>query len=214
MTDVDRESIETDTKQLLTSLSIAIRDLSTAATVDDEARKRISEGARSKRGLGALGRWAAGTDGIAAPVRTAIEREEEDRREGLRVHREGVLWFLQRRLEAAGEVQRDMVAVRLQRAVERNKSVLYRAGMDLGGHANGVPDLSYAKGVNGTQTSAYKAVEIEQESQQQSLDSLLSPEQIQMFEREQDSMVKFYNSELQKIRFVTPSLPHIALLLM
>jgi syntaxin 18 len=206
MSDADRKRIETDTKTLLTTLSSAIRDLSSVATADDEARKAISERTRSKRGFGALGgtlgRWAAGTDGVLAPARTAEEKLEEDKQEGIRIHREGVLWFLQRRLEAAGEVQRDMVAVRLQRAVERNKSVMYRAGMELDGPVRGSLNISHSKGIDG-QTNAAGAVEIERESQQQSLNELLSPEQIQMFEKEQDSMVKFYNSELQKIKFVT-----------
>jgi syntaxin 18 len=206
MSDADRKRIETDTKTLLTTLSSAIRDLSSAATADDEARKAISERTRSKRGFGALGgtlgRWAAGTDGVLAPARTAAEKLEEDKQEGIRIHREGVLWFLQRRLEAAGEVQRDMVAVRLQRAVERNKSVMYRAGMELDGPARASMNISHSKGIDG-QNNAAGVVEIERESsQQQSLNELLSPEQIQMFEKEQDSMVKFYNSELQKIKFV------------
>jgi syntaxin 18 len=216
MSDADRKRIETDTKILLTTLSSAIRDLSSAATADVEARKAISERTRSKRGFGALGgtlgRWAAGTDGVLAPVRTAEEKLEEDKQEGIRIHREGVLWFLQRRLEAAGEVQRDMVAVRLQRAVERNKSVLYRSGMELDGPVRGSMNISHSKGIDG-QANAAGAVEIERESQQQSLNELLSPEQIQMFEKEQDSMVKFYNSELQKIKFVTFSFCRVGLLL-
>ena len=39
------------------------------------------------------------------------------------------------------------------------------------------------------------------------VESMLSPGQIRMFEREQEDMVKFYNSELLKIRYrPSPSL--------
>lgn len=197
MSDADRKQIETDTKTLLTTLSNAINKLSQAANAEAEARKLISQRARSKRGFGVLGRWAAGAD--SAPARTEAEILEDAKVEGVQLHRDGVLWFLQRRLEAVSEIQRNMVAVRLQRAVERNKSSLHRAGI---GSSSTLTEMEISRtiGVDGQQASASKAVDLEHESEQPSLESLLSPEQIQMFEQEQDSMVKFYNTELQKIK--------------
>ncbi|KAF2663930.1 hypothetical protein BT63DRAFT_430177 [Microthyrium microscopicum] len=204
MSDADRKHIDTETKTLLTNLSSAIASLSAAATADAEARAAIAQKSRNK-GLGALGRWAAGGGAV---VRSLEEREREEREETVRRHREGVVWFLQKRLEAVSEVQWGMVAVRLQRAVERNKSVLYK-GMGDGIVGNGTMGNGSAM-TNGGGMAA-RAVEIErQEKSGASLSEVLSPEQVQMFEAEQEDMVRYYNSELQKIRAVENSLVEIS----
>jgi len=206
ITDADRGRIEEETKGLISGLSRAIRELSDAANADVNMSAAIAERQRNKRGLGALGRWAAGGGMIA---KSPEEILEDEKRETLRLHREGVLWFLQKRLEVVSEQQRSMVEVRLQRAVEKNKSMLYKAGLD-SSTLEAMPPMKIDKtgGINGS--AEKNAVEIEQEAKEPSINDLLSPEQVQMFEEEQEDIVKYYNSELQKIRFVVNAAFHTA----
>jgi syntaxin 18 len=216
MTDADRKQVEEQTKNLITGLSRAVRELADAARASSDMASLIARRSRAKKrggGLGgALGRWAGGSGTTAAAAldrRTTEEMEDEDRRETERLHRDGVLWFLQKRLEAVSDRQRSMVAVRLQRAREKNKSLLYNAGMEgaaglakpmqAGGRLGGV-NGSPVTAASASAAAAAKAVQIEHEAKGPSLDDVLSPEQVQTFEKEQDDMVKFYNSELQKIR--------------
>jgi hypothetical protein len=206
MTDADRKRIEEDTKDLISGIATRIHTLADNAQTESRLAALIARKARAKRGLGVLGRWAAGG---AAVAKTGAERDEEAREEGVVLHREAVVYFLQRRLEGVSKTQRDMVAVRLERTVERNKSVLDQAGIESGplGFGGGGVEGGRA-GFAEESAAAYgsvTAVELEDESrerQDRDLDALLSPEQMQMFEREQNDMVKHYNSELQKIRCV------------
>jgi syntaxin 18 len=207
MTDDERKAVEQETKELINSLQRKISELDRAAKVSNELQAQLAQRTRSKRGFGVLGRWAAG-GGVVE--KSPEELDEEAKEETIRVHREGVIFFLQKRLERVSEKQRDMVAVRLQRTVERNKSSLYKAGVDAESSSMGMAELRMSKSrtqhgqaANGYAGADYIQLEDEKEKKDQGpgIESMLSPEQIQMFESEQEDMVKYYNSELQKIRY-------------
>lgn len=206
LTDGDRRAIEEDTKQLLTSLSRSIKDLSQNVHSSNELSSLARQAKRSKRTFGALGRWAAGGGEIA---KSPEELEQEAKEETLFVYHEAIIWYLQMQLERVSGMQRDMIAVRLQRTVEKNKSSLYKAGIDAEGFGLGQMPiqkkrLHHEKGANGSATGG-NLLMLEQEEKEKSgsgIESMLSPEQIQMFESEQEDMIKYYNSELQKIRYV------------
>jgi syntaxin 18 len=206
LTDADRAAIEESTKQLLSTLSRAVSDLSRAAGAASELRAALAGRARDARGLGALGRWAAGAAGAVArtPAEEARERADED----LAEHRRGVVFGLGGELERAAGVQRDMLAVRYERAVERGRSAL-RARERAGRGA--AADAGRGGGGAAARMEAARAVAAEGEErdgEDGGVESLLSPGQIRMFEREQEDMVKFYNSELLKIRYrPSPSPP-------
>ena len=55
------------------------------------------------------------------------EEIEEAMQKSFSAHREGVIWYLQRKLEEAGHVQAGMMEIRLQREEEKRKSVLYQS---------------------------------------------------------------------------------------
>jgi syntaxin 18 len=151
-----------------------------------------------------LGRWAAG-GGVTA--KTPEELEEADRRDTIKRHRDGVLWFLQRRLESAGEMQRSMVEVRVNREIERSRSILYKA------RSPGTSGLVDGIGVSGS-SNYLSAMDLEKEQaeERKAMESSLSPEQIQLFEREQEDMLRHYNSELNKIKYMALHPPLSALL--
>jgi len=154
-----------------------------------------------------LGRWAAGG---GATAKSPEEIEEKVRADTVKRHRDGVLWFLQQRLERAGEMQRGMVEVRVKREVERSRSILYKArGPATMGLIDGI-GVSGGSGFGSGEdwrrgSSSLSGIELdreEQEAQRKAMEAMLSPEQLQMFEREQQDMLRHYNDELNKIKYV------------
>jgi hypothetical protein len=79
--------------------------------------------------------------------------EEEQKLRTEKTWRESVVWYLGRALEAAGEVQRGMMERRLEREVERSRSVLYMSrgsGAALGLGANAGKEPGSATAASGT----------------------------------------------------------------
>lgn len=127
--------------------------------------------------------------------------------------RDSVLWYLGRKLEGVGEVQRGMMERRLEREVERGRSVLYKVKGDMGG-------MSGVEGINGFAEegggrvgergngSGYRGGggATEDESRRE-IENQLSPEQLQIFARENQDMLKHYEDTLDQVRYVTHSLP-------
>ena len=167
-------------------------------------RATVSRSLRKKYSKGFLGRWAAG--GLVRERKGEEQRGEEGREESLRGVREGVLWDLGRRLEGVGEVQRGMMERRLGREVERGRSVLYQSRGELEGNSGGEGGgkNGFKKGGEGGSFGA-KGWQMEDEKQ---IESQLSPEQLQLFARENQDMLKRYEDTLDQVRYVTlPSPP-------
>ena len=155
-----------------------------------------------------LGRWAAGggTGGEKSPE----QEVEEERLRFVAVHRDSVLWFLGRRLEGVGEVQRGMMERRLEREVERGRSVLHKikgsggaGGFDLG-EMNGYAPQEEGRGGAGGGSSGYKGgrgAAMDEEDRRQ-IEQQLSPEQLQLFARENQDMLKHYEDTLDQVRCV------------
>ena len=138
-----------------------------------------------------------------------------------RLWRDGVLFYLGLKLREASEVQRGMTARRLEREVERSKSVLYKAKGGIPsslieeedgiGGVNGFGGGGKG-GMGGAGGGGYKnkiplgAVEMEDESRR--AENQLSPEQLQLFEKENDDLLRHYEDTLDKVRYVShlPSL--------
>ena len=141
------------------------------------------------------------------------EKQDEAKREQLRIFREAVIWFLNRRLEMAGKRQSDMVETRLDREREKAKSALYRAK----GTGTSAPyNMSASAGAdelaptsNGSLENRSALSEKPDGAGSETLESL-SPEQLQLFEREQQDMMQHYNEELNKIRQAEGSLLEIS----
>lgn len=179
-------------------MSGAIQRLQENTRLSSALGESLAQKKRSKAGF--LGRWAAG--GGVTP-KTPEEQEEADARDTINKHRDGVIWYLQRRLEGAGEMQRSMVEIRVKREVERSRSILYKARG---------PGLVDGTGIGISRSSAnYLSptdLENEQRQERAAIESSLSPEQIQLFEREQEDMLKHYNSELDKIKYICLAFPY------
>jgi len=106
----------------------------------------------------------------------------------LMAHRESVIWFLKNRLEKASEEQRERQEIRLQRQIERGKSLLHKAPVG----ARGVTGF----GVGMTATK----VALEEEEEERKAVEGLSPDQLRIFEKENEGMLKHYEETLEQVR--------------
>lgn len=130
------------------------------------------------------------------------EIEEEEKRRGLDGCRDGVIWYLGRKLEKAGETQREMMERRLEREVERGRSQLYVV-KEKGGLGEGRVN-GYTGSVSGGEAS-FKGreggIDIEREEEgRREIEQQLSPEQLQLFAQENQDMLKQYEDTLDQVR--------------
>lgn len=131
--------------------------------------------------------------------------------------REGVLWFLRRGLEGAASAQRGMVEKRIERVREKEKSVLYKVSTK-GGAGDPYAGSSSAGGVGsgagaGSGPGAPKSsaspplptpdVVALSEADSAQIEAELSPEQLQLFAEENDSMLRHYEDTLSKVQYVS-----------
>lgn len=118
--------------------------------------------------------------------------------ETLKLFRESVLWFLGRKLEDVGEVQREMMERRLERELERGRSVLYKTkGGGVNGHLpGGEPATMNQKGggIPGGQ-----GAKLDDEGRRE-IEQQLSPEQLHLFASENQDMLKQYEDQLDQVR--------------
>ena len=153
---------------------------------------------RAKKGLGALGRWAAGG---AITAKSVDEEAEESRANTLKAHRESIILSLQSQLEACGQFQASMMKIRLEREVEKSKSVLYKTR----GTAPTTNDYSAMNGSHSTGAEMDyrgKSSHALEESHSE-IEQTLDPEQLQLFAQENQDMLKQYEDQLDKVRFVS-----------
>jgi syntaxin 18 len=142
-------------------------------------------------GLGPLGSWAAGGSG---QTKSYEQEQEEAKANAISQHRESVLWYLRQKLQECGSFQASMMEKRILREVEKSKSVLAksrtRAMSEVGGFEN-APAAS---------TSYPAASAAHWESQALYPEQELTEEQIQMFEKENQDMLKHYESTLDQVK--------------
>ncbi|KAF2180521.1 hypothetical protein K469DRAFT_729775 [Zopfia rhizophila CBS 207.26] len=203
LTDIQRTEIDAQAKQLLRELNVAINNLSDAEQVRQSAESTIALKKRAKQGLGALGRWAAGG---AITAKSPEEELEEAKANTIKVHRESIIWYLQRRLEECGRFQSSMMEIRLTREVEKNKSVLYKARATM-------PALDDSSSMNGGhvgQKNYQGQSSYAPELDSHAVEEQLSPEQLQLFEQENQDMLKHYEDTLDQVRTTEKSLLEIS----
>jgi hypothetical protein len=215
LTDPERDEIDTSTALLLRDLATSITNLSSAETLRQETSASIL---RKKYGHSAAGallwRWAGGgsalDDTTAHEGKSAEQIEAEERAKMIAGVREGVLWFLRRELDGVAGVQRGMVEKRIERAREKEKSVLYKragAGAGKGGDVStGGERASRTVDISASSTQAPDATVLS-EAETARIEAQLSPEQLQLFAEENDTMLRHYEDTLGKVQYVIPFLP-------
>lgn len=153
-----------------------------------------------------LGRWAAGASGGDKSPEQAVE---EARRENFAMHRDSVLWYLGRKLEGVGEVQRGMMERRLEREVERGRSVLYKVKGSVGageGYDGVGTSGGGGGGMNGRVGEGRNEYRggggVGEDESRREIEQQLSAEQLQLFARENQDMLKQYEDTLDQVRLV------------
>ena len=154
---------------------------------------------RAKQGLGALGRWAAGG---AITAKSPEEDLEEARVKTIQAHRESILWSLQSTLAKCGQYQSSMMEIRLQREVEKSKSVLYKTRTTMPSiEHGGMDDRSSADRA----LQDYRGTSSHAQDESAAIEQQLDPEQLQLFAQENQDMLKQYEDQLDKVRYVASS---------
>lgn len=192
LTDRDREEMDANSSAMLRKLNAKVLELSEA----EQIRRKTEAGLIAKqfsRGLGALGSWAAGGSVIS---KTAEHREAEEKAKFVGAHRESVLLMIKERLKECVKTRQDMVEVRIKRETEKSQSVLATA------QGAQVRNLGLAPEPVSPGREKRKASQTlppeERPAYNPSED--LSPEQVQMFEKQNHDMLQHYESRLDQVR--------------
>jgi syntaxin 18 len=168
---------------VLRQLHAAVERISQTEQIRQDTASHVALRKRNQGGLGAIGRWAAGG---AVTAKSVDEELEEARQKMLSAHRESIVWFLQARLREAGTLQSTMMEIRIQREIEKSKSVLYKS------KASSIP---YAQTFDAAGQSEKSVVQEQDRNEHQ-----LSEEQMQLFAQENNDMMKHYQDTLDQVR--------------
>ncbi|KOS42289.1 hypothetical protein ACN38_g6823 [Penicillium nordicum] len=230
LTDPERDAVDTSTALLLRDLATSIANLSSAESLRQETSSTLLHKKYGHSAAGALlWRWAGGggaldSAGAENEGKSAEQMRAEESARSVATVRESVLWFLRRGLESAVGVQRRMVEKRIERVREKEKSVLYKvaAGKPAGGNGTGprkgsvsVSDRTGAgAGVAGAGSfdATFQTPDAAVLSQADTarIEAQLSPEQLQLFAEENDSMLRHYEDTLGKVQNAEKSLLEIS----
>ncbi|KAI0965747.1 hypothetical protein F4678DRAFT_314169 [Xylaria arbuscula] len=208
LSDRDREEIDANAKKMLRELNASIRTLADV----EQARANIEDKVIQKkfaRGLGVLGAWASG----GAPTSKSPEHTAaEDRVRTISIHRDSVLWLLRHRLQECVKTQQDMMEIRLMREMEKSRSVLAKARGQEALSSSFHSARSFTEASDSTAGRRRRSDQAPPTGEAQSHNPAndLTPEQIQMFERDNQDMLKHYESTLDQVRTTEKSLMEIS----
>ncbi|KAI9774601.1 MAG: hypothetical protein M1840_002850 [Geoglossum simile] len=212
LTDAQRDEIDAESKQLLRELNAAIRNLADAELIRQNTEAVLEKKKHARHTFGALGRWAA--SGLQET--NEEERLSEARFRSTNVHRESVIWYLRRKLEECGELQRGMMETRLVRELEKSKSALYKVQgtttmpLKANGDTSGVSPISGINAMGGPRKGVEQNGALMDEQESREIEEQLSPEQLQLFAQENQDMLKHYEDTLDQVRTAERSLLEIS----
>jgi hypothetical protein len=197
LTDRDREEIDANAKSTLRDLNASIRALAEAERLRAETAKALLKKKFAPR-FGVA--WASGGGGEAKKSPAWVA--EEDAAGQMAAHREAVLWFLRQRLGEVGRTQAGMMETRLTREMEKNRSVLAKARGGLVG-VDGFPGMGVEGGLGSSAGVGKSAGGVSADREKEGRPQFdLTEEQVQMFEKGNQDMLKHYESTLDKVRLV------------
>ncbi|KAG9242556.1 hypothetical protein BJ878DRAFT_164014 [Calycina marina] len=200
LSDRDREEIDATSKQSLRELNAGVSQLAAAEKMRDEAGNAIMLKKYRRLHIGGMiGNWAAGEKGSFK----SFEQEQEEQKSGtMRTHRGQVILYLRERLAECAQLQAAMMQKRLDRAIQKQRleALKHRA----------VPMLDFA-GVNESQSPKKRAKFVEEtERVEHEYQNEPSAEQLQMFEQDNQEMLKLYESNLDQVKTVQNSMAEIS----
>ncbi|OJI83985.1 hypothetical protein ASPTUDRAFT_42936 [Aspergillus tubingensis CBS 134.48] len=206
--DSARDTITTTTSSLLSNLSTSITTLSAAENLRQET---VSRSITQRFGKGVFARWASGATLTSSPGdgnegKEAEQIVEEEKEKVLKGVRESVLFYLNRKLGSVVNEQRDMVEKRIERVRERERSVLYKSNTSsgsVGGNVGGGAGMGWGR-VDGEWRGDNTGVVKMDEKEVKEIEKQLTPEQLQLFEEENDSLVRYFEDVVGKVQYDYP----------
>ncbi|WEW59793.1 hypothetical protein PRK78_005273 [Emydomyces testavorans] len=208
LTDDERDSIDSSTALLLRDLSSSIENLASAEALRQETQSSLLRKKFGHKTSSRIWRWAGG-DGGEQVSRSPEHEEAEDSEKMVKTVRENVLWLLRRRLEGAAEAQRAMVEKRIERAKEKEKSILYKSGMRA--RAKDSDPAGQVAEELGKPPGPIRVLEPSVDKETMAgIEAQLSPEQLQLFAQENNTMLKHYEDTLGKVQNAEKSLLEIS----
>ncbi|CAK7225149.1 hypothetical protein SBRCBS47491_005793 [Sporothrix bragantina] len=212
LTDAQREDIDANAKRLLRDVNAAIRGLAEAETLHQETQQALIR----KKYAGPSFRFV----GLSASPKSAEQTAAEEAQTQVAAHHESVLWYLRQGLQACGKAQQTMMEARLARMVVETTAASQQhallAGTSSHPGAAASPASFASRRASG---GAAAAAAMEEEQQGKSIEggggsggggSELTAEQIQLFERGNQDMIKHYETTLDKVRAAEQSLIEIS----
>lgn len=198
LTNEQRDQIDAEAKGVLRDLHAAVFNLKQAEQIRQSADEAIIKKRRHRNGFGVLGQWA---NGGGATVAAPEEQADDARATTIKAFREGVVWYLEWRLQECGGVQTSMMQIRINRELEKNKSVLYKSGGpsavpvwdENDDKAQRMSKKAKTAGQNSLGVDEYNGL-----GDGQALDD----DQMQIFAQENKDMLKLYEDKLGKVRYV------------
>jgi syntaxin 18 len=173
---------------LLRELNASIRNLADAEQLRQNTETTVTRKKYARLGLGALGSWAAGGAGHTK----SYEQELDEAKAGaISMHRESVLWYLRQKLQVCGSFQASMMEKRLLREMEKSRSILANTQTE-------PIDFGFGDSQNYGASSSKPHMETPIFKPEEEL----TPEQIQIFEKENQDMLKHYESTLDQVKYI------------
>ncbi|KAK5467462.1 syntaxin ufe1 [Exophiala xenobiotica] len=209
LSDSQREAIDSETSSILRDVNSKISNLSSAVNLRHDTATKILE-KKYGRPSGLLWRWAAGDGDAPDAGKSQAQLDEEGRERTTKMFRDGVLWYLGKKLKDAITAQQEMVEKRLDRERQKQLSVLYdprnkgvRASRELTSMATGREAYG-----NQDQRGHDEYKPWNDPSQGGELE--LSAEQLQLFEEENKGMFEHFNHQMAKVTQVEKNLMEIS----
>jgi hypothetical protein len=154
-------------------------------------------------------RWAT-ADGVDEPPKSQEQCDDEGRAQTQKTVRASIIWYLQAGLAQAMERRQEVVEIRAEREREKERSVLWKMSANapamresMNGSAAGYQPRSDDRGWKhdpATKSSHDPSV----------VESQLSPEQLQLFESENSTLLNYYNDTLKQVTQAEKSVLEIA----
>ena len=141
---------------------------------------------------GFLWKWAGGDGDSPDAGKSEQQLADEGKAKTTKSFRDGVLWYLNMKLESAVSSQQEMVQIRLEREKQKQMSVLYHQ-RNSNVQLEREPDDYGNVDLRGR--DKYNPA-LDQYAQQ---DQDLSPEQMQLFETENNVLFEHLNDQLAKV---------------
>lgn len=180
LTDRDKDQVDAEAKQTLRELNAVISNLQNAEELRQNTENLAIQKKYKKSG-GAILYWAGGGIG---PSKSIDQELDEAKTSAIATHRENVIAYLRQKLKAVVELQAGMMQKRINRELEKRKSVLANA-----------KSRAQNAGFGGVAGPTYE----EKKEEVWRPEEELTQEQIQMFEEDHQDMLRHYESTLNQV---------------